>query len=305
MKKSNQYFRWVAAIVVVAAVIALPIVLTRKNNSTIEAGNINVVAAENFWGNIASQIGGNRVNVTSIITDPSADPHLYESDANDASKVASADLVITNGLGYDDFMSKLMSASTNTKRQEMDASQILGVTSADANPHLWYDIPRVPLVAGQIEQALAAKDPAHASYYQQNLNKFDNSLADINDTIAKIKQKYAGAPVAYTEPVPGYLLADAGLDVKTPEAFARAIEDGNDPTPADNTTMQNLMTSKSVKVLLYNSQATSPVTENIRNLAKQNGIPVIGVSETLPSSESSYQSWQLDQVKALLNALGG
>lgn len=304
MKKSNQYIRWVAAIAVVAAVIALPLALTRKNNSVGKAGNLNVVAAENFWGNIASQIGGDRVNVTSIITDPSADPHLYESDANDASKVASADLVITNGLGYDDFMSKLLSASTNKNRQTLDASQILGVTGADANPHLWYDVPRVPLVAGRIEQALAAKDPANKSYYEQNLSKFNNSLQDLNDTIATIKRKYAGAPVAYTEPVPGYLIADAGLDVNTPEAFARAIEDGNDPTPTDNTTMQNLMTSKAVKVLLYNSQATSPVTQHIRDLAKQNGIPVIGVSETLPAGESSYQTWQLDQVRSLLKALG-
>jgi zinc/manganese transport system substrate-binding protein len=303
--KNSKYIRWAAAALVVAAVIAIPLVLTRKNASTTKAGALNVVAAENFWGNIASQIGGEHVNVTSIITDPSADPHLYESDANDASKVASADLVITNGLGYDDFMSKLMSASTNSKRQVLDASQILGVTGANANPHLWYDIPRVPLVATQIEQALAAKDPANKSYYEANLSKFDNSLTQINDTIAMIRQEYAGAPVAYTEPVPGYLLADAGLDVKTPEAFARAIEDGNDPTPADNTAMQNLMTSKAVKVLLYNSQATSPVTQNIRDLAKQHGIPVIGVSETLPSNENSYQSWQLDQLKALLTALGG
>jgi len=304
MKKSNTYLRWAVAAAVMAIVIALPLVLVHKNAQT-KAGALNIVAAENFWGNIASQIGGNRVNVTSVITDPNADPHLYESDANDASRVASADVVIVNGLGYDDFMTKLLSASTNSNRQVLTASQILGVTGADANPHLWYDIPHVPLVAAQIEQALAAKDPSRASYYEQNLTNFDNSLAPINRAIATIKSKYAGAPVAYTEPVPGYLLADAGLSVKTPEAFARAIEDGNDPSPADDATMQNLMTRRSVKVLLYNSQATSQVTQNIRDLAKQQGIPVIGVSETLPGSAGSYQSWQLGQVEALLNALGG
>lgn len=304
MKNSNKYIRWVAAIIVVAAVIALPVALAHKNAQT-KAGSINLVAAENFWGNIASQIGGNRVNVTSIITDPNADPHLYESDANDAGRVADAGIVVVNGLGYDDFMTKLLSASNNANRQVLTASQILGVNGADANPHLWYDVPRVPLVAAQIEEALATKDPSHAAYYKQNLANFDNSLGPINQVIATIKNKYAGAPVAYTEPVPGYLLADAGLDVKTPQAFARAIEDGNDPTPADNITMQNLMIQRGVKVLLYNSQATSPVTQNIRDLAQQHRIPVIGVSETLPSGAGNYQSWQLGQLSALLKALGG
>jgi zinc/manganese transport system substrate-binding protein len=306
MNKSNQLIRWLAALVVIAIVVAVPVILSRKTNPTsANSGAVNVVAAENFWGNIAAQIGGNHVNVTSIITDPSTDPHLYESDASDAAKVAAADLVITNGLGYDDFMSKLMSASSNKSRLVLTASQILGISGANANPHLWYNIPRVPLVAAKIEQSLAAKDPADKSLFENNLAKFNASLGPISDTISKIKAKYAGAPVAYTEPVPGYLLATAGLSIKTPESFAIAIEDGNDPSPADNATMENFMTSKAVKVLLYNSQATSPVTQHIRDLARQNNIPVIGVSETLPAGEKTYQSWQLDQTKALLNALGG
>jgi zinc/manganese transport system substrate-binding protein len=151
---------------------------------------------------------------------------------------------------------------------------------------------------------LPAKDPAHKVDYQHNLAVFDNSLLSLNHTIDQIKQKYAGTPVAYTEPVPGYLLLAAGLDIKTPVGFAKAIEDGDDPSPADANAMNALMTSKAVKVLLYNAQATSPVTEHVKDLAKQAGIPVIGVTETLPPSQKSYQSWQQDQLNQLLQALG-
>jgi zinc/manganese transport system substrate-binding protein len=269
-----------------------------------DRSGIRVVAAENFWGDIARQIGGDRVNVTSIISDPSADPHLYESNANNAVAVATADIAIENGLGYDDFFDKLLSASGSSKRTLVSASKVLGVTADGANPHLWYDLPRVHLVAAQIEAALAAKDPANKSDYEANLAKFDASMQPLLDKVAQIKSQYPGAPVAYTERVPGYLLADAGLSVRTPEGFAASIEDGSDPSPADTAAMDNLLTSRGVKVLLYNSQATSPVTQHARDLAGQAGIPVVGVSETLPPNEPSYQSWQSHQLDAILKALG-
>ena len=270
------------------------------SNST--KGELNVVAAENFWGNIASQIGGNHVHVLSIITDPSADPHLYESNAKDASAVSSADVVIINGLGYDDFMGRLLGASNNN-RQVLTASQILGVTNEGANPHLWYNIPHINEVAGKIAASFEAKDPSHKSDYEHNLAAFDQSLKPLLQSINQIKQQYNGVPVAYTEPVPGYLLEAANLNVKTPESFAKSIEDGDDPSPADTQAMDALMTNKQVKVLLYNAQATSPVTEHVKDLAKQAGIPVIGVTETLPPSEHSYQAWQQDQLDQLIKAL--
>lgn len=302
MKRTVMSWRVIAGLTVIVVIIAGTIVLVNQHSSTAKKG-LRVVAAENFWGNIAEQIGGNHVQVTSIITDPTADPHLYESNANNAAAVSSAAVVIINGLGYDDFMNKLLNASKNSGRQVLTAASILGVSGDDANPHLWYDIPRVHLVAEKIAASYEAKDPAHKADYRQNLQKFEDSLQPLLTAIGTIKQQYAGAPVAYTEPVPGYLLAAAGLSVKTPEGFPKAIEDGTDPSPADSQAMDNLMTGRQVRVLLYNSQATSPVTEHVQDLAKQSGIPVIGVTETLPANQKTYQSWQQDQLNALLKAL--
>ncbi|HWB38902.1 MAG TPA: zinc ABC transporter substrate-binding protein [Candidatus Saccharimonadales bacterium] len=279
------------------------VALAWPNNTPSAGGNrLGVVAAENFWGDIASQIGGDHVHVTSIISDPTADPHLYESSAKDAGAVASAKVVIVNGLGYDDFMAKLIGA-TQRHQAVLTAAQILGVTDESANPHLWYNLPQVHIVASKIAGSFETADPGHAADYKHNLATFDQSLQALLRSIDEIKQKYADAPVAYTEPVPGYLLAAAGLDVKTPEGFAKSIEDGDDPSPADAQAMDALMTNKQIKVLLYNSQATSPVTEHVKQLARQAGIPVIGVTETLPPNEPSYQAWQQHQLDQLLKAL--
>ncbi len=265
---------------------------------------VTIVAGENFWGNVASQIGGNKVTVTSIISDPTADPHLYESDARDSLAITKANIVITNGLGYDDFMAKLVAAAPNSSRTSLEVANVLGVAGDNPNPHLWYDTPRIPAVAAAIEQALAAKDPADTAYFARNLATFDASLQPVLAAISQIKTKYPHAPVAYTERVPGYLLANAGLDIKTPAGFAQAIEDGNDPAPADTNIMANLMANHGMRVLLYNSQATSAATQHIRQLAVGAGIPVVGVTETLPANEPTFQAWQLAQVQAILKALG-
>ena len=273
-------------------------------HSTNKSNQLQVVAAENFWGNIASQLGGRYVHVTSIITDPNADPHLYESSAQDAAAVTAAKVAIVNGLGYDDFMSKLLNASSSHDRTVITASQILDAPEG-ANQHLWYNIAKVPDMANTITQAYIAKDPTHAATYRQNLAAFDASLQPIQTLITQVRSQFAGVPVAYTEPVPGYLLQAAGLSVQTPEGFAKSIEDGDDPSPADTEAMDNLMTNKAVKVLFYNAQATSPATEHVKDLARQAGIPVIGVTETLPAHEKNYQSWQYNQLQALLAALKG
>jgi zinc/manganese transport system substrate-binding protein len=304
MNKRQNIFRVALGGVLFLALVGGIIYLAKPTSTPkTQSDKLQVVAAENFWGNIAEQLGGNEVQVTSIITDPSADPHLYESNAQDASQVTNADVVIVNGLGYDDFMAKLLSASSNTNRSVLTAQQILNEPNG-SNQHLWYNIPKVTLVASQITDAYIAKDPAHKSYYQHNLIVFNNSLHPLETTIDHIKQQYAGTPVAYTEPVPGYLLAAVSLDVKTPEGFAKSIEDGDDPSPSDTYTMDQLMINNSVKVLLYNAQATSPVTENVKALAKQHNIPVIGVTETLPANEKSYQAWMQDELNQLLAALG-
>ena len=306
MPSSSNPIRAIAGVLAATLVIAvIVVILVHGSKHQASDGKIQVVAAENFWGNIAAQIGGNEVDVTSIITDPSADPHLYESDARDASAVGNAQLVIENGLGYDDFIDKLLNAHSAKGRATLSAEKILKVTGPDPNPHLWYDTPRIKDMAAAIELRLTVLDPVHQSIYQHNLAQFEASLQPLLDLEATIKQKYVGTPVAYTERVPGYLLGLTGLNVKTPDGFARAIEDGNDPSPADTTAMDALITTHGIKVLLYNSQATSPAAQHARDLAQQSGIPVIGVTETLPKGESKFQGWQLDQAKALLAALGG
>jgi zinc/manganese transport system substrate-binding protein len=301
----RNYRPALALILAVFAVIGVIVVsLLHPFRATSGSANkVTIVAAENFWGDIASQIGGSQVSVTSIISDPTTDPHLYESDAIDASAIASAQIVIVNGLGYDDFFNKLLGASKNDSRIKIDASDIYNVTANGANPHLWYDLPRAHIMAQNIEQALVQADPEHQALYAANLTKFLSSLQPALSQLSQIKMMYPGAPVAYTERVAQYALDAAGLSIKTPPGFASAIEDGSDPSPTDSAAMNTLVTGHSIKVLIYNNQATSPVTQAVRSLAAKNAIPVVGVSETIPARETNYQTWQLHQLQAIMKAL--
>jgi len=265
---------------------------------------VEVVAAENFWGNIASQLGGREVSVISLITNPNADPHLFETDAADAAKLAQARVIIENGAGYDGWMSSLLGADSGHP-EIVNAGNVLHVTGSDPNPHLWYDIPKVPEMAAAISAAFTKADPKDASDFRRNLRRFDTSLDPLTALLASIRSQFAGAPVAYTERVPGYALAVAHLAVKTPEGFARSIEDGEDPGPADTLAMEQLLTKHRIDVLLYNVQTVTPVTTQVRALAKKSGIAVVGVSETMPASDHTYQQWQLSQLTALLHALQG
>ncbi len=263
---------------------------------------VHVVAAENFWGNITGQIGGRDVAVTSLITNPNADPHLFETDAEDAATLAQAQVVVENGAGYDTWMGSLLGADGG-QPQIVNAASVLHITGSDPNPHLWYDIPRVPAVAAAIAGALEKAAPQDAATFKGNLATFDASLAPLNATLATIKTHFHDVAVAYTERVPGYALAAADLDVKTPPGFARAIEDGTDPGPADTLAMQKLLTDHDINVLLYNVQTVTPVTTQIRGLARSHGIPVVGVSETMPAGAATYQQWQQSQLTNLLHAL--
>ena len=266
---------------------------------------IDVVASTNVWGDIVKQIGADHVNVTSIMSDPNADPHEYEADAKTAATLSKSQFVVENGLGYDDFMDKLLSASPNPNRKVLDAADAMKITGADANPHIWYDIAKIPDVANGIADQLGTLDPADAATFTANAKTFTDSLAPINDAIANIKTKYSGAPVGYTERVPGYLVDAAGLKLATPASFAQSIEDGNDPSPADNAAMDAALTGKAIKVLLYNSQVTSPATDAVKQLAGKSGVPVVGVTETLPPTDKDFQAWQLRQITEITTALGG
>jgi zinc/manganese transport system substrate-binding protein len=245
-------------------------------SSAAAAAPINVVASTNVWGDIAKQIGGDHVNVTSIMSDPNADPHQYEADAKTAAALSKAQFVIENGLGYDDFTDKLLAASPNPGRVVLNAADGMKISGKDANPHIWYDVAKLPDVATGIADQLGKMDSADAATFTANAKTFTDSLAAINAAIANIKAKYPGAPVGYTERVRGYLVEAAGLTLATPASFAQSIEDGNDPSPADNAAMDTALTDKKVKVLLYNGQVTSPATDAVKQLAQKSGVPVVG-----------------------------
>jgi zinc/manganese transport system substrate-binding protein len=294
---------FVALFAVLAGVAGLTIAAGSPKSGRTAGGKLQVVAGTNVYGNIAAQIGGPDVRVTSVLTNPNADPHLFEPGTSTGLAVANAAVAIQNGLGYDAFMSRLEQAS-GQHQTVITIADALGVHSSNANPHLWYDVPRLPAIGAAIERALANTDPAHAADYRVRLRRFDASLGPLQAEVARIRADHAGAPVAYTEPVPGYLLQAAGLRSRTPTAFARAIEDGSDPTLTAVSDMSELLTQHRVAVLLYNNQAVSPLTTRMRHLAQQSGIPVIGVSETMPL-HTTFQRWQLRQAQALQTALGG
>jgi zinc/manganese transport system substrate-binding protein len=261
-----------------------------------------VVAAENVYGDIAQQIGGAHVHVTSILSDPNADPHLFEPGSSNGLAVATAKVVIQNGLGYDAFMTRLENAAPNAKRSVLTISDVLDRHGRDVNPHLWYDVPALGRIASAIAAALEQADPAHSSAYRTGLARFDASLAPLRRAVAHIRTSFGGSTVAYTEPVPGYLIAAAGLKNLAPSSFTRAIEEGTEPPPQAVAGMNALMTRRRVKVLLYNSQAVSAITSRVRAEAARTHIPVVGVTETLPPHRT-FQQWQLSQVRQLAAAL--
>jgi zinc/manganese transport system substrate-binding protein len=269
-----------------------------------KSSTLPVVASTNVYGDIARQIGGSHVAVTSILTDPNADPHLFEPGTKNGLAVAHARVLIQNGLGYDAFMSRLESAAPSSGRRVVTISDVLGIHGNDANPHLWYDVPALPKIAAAIEHALATADPKHADAYRQGLRAFVAGLAPLQRTVARMRAAHAGAPVAYTEPVPGYLIEAAGLHNLSPASFTIPVEQGSEPPASAVSAMTALATKQRIKVLLYNDQAVSPITQRVRAAATAAGIRVVGVSETVPTG-LTFQAWQLKQARELLQALGG
>lgn len=298
MKKKPHSLIIIGTAIFVLLLLSVAFLIPQQTRST----KITLVAAENFWGSIAAHIGGDRVEVTSIITDPAVDPHLYETGAKDASVITNADIVMYNGHGYDDFVEKLLAGSPNDKRTVIIAANVINLGDDD-NPHIWYDIPRIGIIATEIESVLTKKDPSGSAIYRTNLITFLDSMQPLHDKLDAIRTHHLGAPVAYTERVPGYLIERAGLAVKSPESFAAAIESGNEPSPADQAAMMDLINKKQIRVLFYNAQAESSVTEKVREAALARGIPVVAVTETIPPEYTTYQAWQLAQLDALLQAL--
>ena len=263
---------------------------------------LDVVASTNVYGDITAQIGGAHVGVTSVLSDPNADPHLFEPGTQNGLAVAQAKVAIQNGAGYDDFMGRLESASPSSSRIVVTIADVLGVHGRDANPHLWYDVPRLPRIAGAIAAGLEKADATHADAYRAGLDRFVKSLRPLDREVLRIRTRYAGRPIAYTEPVPGYLVAALGLRNLAPASFTRAIQNGSEPPAEAVAAMNSLIAAHRVDALLYNSQAVSPITARVRAAAQQAGIPVVGVTETLPP-HLTFQQWQLAQLRSLQRAL--
>lgn len=265
---------------------------------------VSVVASTNVWGDVVKQIAGNDVQVTSIISDPSADPHSFEANAQNQLALSKASLVVVNGGGYDDWAGDMLSAAKSTA-PVINAVDVSGHTAAageELNEHVWYDFPTVDKVAQQITDQLSSIDAADAATYKANLATFQGKLKTLEDQEAAIKSAHSGVGVAITEPVPNYLLEAAGLDIKTPEAFSEAIENETD-VPAD--VMQQtlaLFTDKQVKALVYNEQTTGPQTDQVQQAATTNGIAVVPVTETLPEGKD-YIGWMTDNVTGVQKAV--
>ena len=269
----------------------------------IPSGGIRVVAAENFYGDMVQQLGGEHVSVTSILSDPNIDPHEYESSVQNGLAVTKAQLVIENGDDYDTWMDKLLSASPNPQRTVLVASDIADHKLTD-NPHVWYGIDNVQTIAKAITAALVKLDPTNQASYAAKLTTFQQSLAPLQQKMDAIKTKYAGTPVGLTETIFLYQSNPMGLKVLTPFDFEKAIAEGNDP-PADSVvTTNDQVTQRQIKVLIYNEQTVTPVTTHLQNEAQQANIPIVPVTETMPVGKT-YQQWMLDQLNALQQALGG
>jgi len=271
--------------------------------TTGSSGPVQVVAAENFWGSIATQVGGSHVHVTSIIVDPNADPHSYEPTAADARTVVQAQYVIVNGAGYDPWADKLLQANPASGRKELNVGDLNGKHEGD-NPHMWYNPDYVTAVANKIRDDLKALDPADASAFNQSAQTFlTTSLKQYHDLIAAIKAKYSGVPVGATESIFSYLAPALGLNLITPYSYLKAVSEGEDISAADEATVEQQITQKQIKVLIYNSQNTPNNIQALINKAKANHIPVATITETLTPATASFQDWQSAQLQGIQNAL--
>jgi len=270
---------------------------TGSGTSVASSKVVNVVAAENFYGNVTMQLGGSHVNVTSILSDPNVDPHAYTSNVQTAQKVSKADLVIENGLGYDDWMDKLLSGSPNSNRIVLTGGKLADHPLPD-NPHVWYGIDNMPAITQGITGALKKLDRTDAATFESNLATFKQSLTPLQQKIDGINAKYKGTPIALTETIYLYQTMPEGLNVLTPFEFMKANAEGTDP-PADTvTSINNSINKKQAKILIYNVQTVTPITTNVQNEAKKLNIPIVPVSETMPPGKT-YQTWMGSQLDAL------
>jgi zinc/manganese transport system substrate-binding protein len=286
---------------------ALALVGAHVGPANVEAattGNVlHVVAAENIWGSIASQLGGNRVQVTSVITSPATDPHAYEPTAADARTMAGAQLAIVNGIGYDPWAGKLLAANPVQGRVVLTVGDLVGVKPG-GNPHRWYSPPDVHKVIDQIVREYTKLDPKDAGYFKQQKARFETrGLAQYNRLIATIKRQYQGVPVGASESIFAPLAQALGLKLVTPPSFLKAISEGTEPTAADKTAIDRQIGRRQIKVWVFNSQNSTPDVARITEAARKKGIQVTTVTETPTPASATFQGWQSRQLEALAAAL--
>jgi zinc/manganese transport system substrate-binding protein len=267
------------------------------------AAKLPVAATINAWGSIATQLGGDRIQETSIITNPDTDPHDYEPTAGDGRTIADAKVVVENGIGYDSWADKLIAANPNADRVVVNVGETVGVAEG-GNPHQWYSPDSVTKVANAITAAYKKADPNDAAYFdQQNQQFLNQGLANYHQLITDIEGKYAGTPVGASESIFSPLSDALGLNLITPAAFLKAISEGTDPSPGDKTTVDQQIATKAIKVFVFNTQNSTPDIQALADAAKKQNIPVSTVTETLSPANASFQDWQSAQLTALENAL--
>jgi zinc/manganese transport system substrate-binding protein len=302
MKKADRLSLLLSIITGVVVIVALLSIISVSHVASSGGGKIKVVAAENFWGSLVSQIGGNKVSVYSIVSDPNADPHEYEVNSRDALDISKANYVILNGVGYDTWANKLLSASPNPTRKVLTVANLFNKKVGD-NPHLWYNPIYVNTTIKEMKNNLISLDPSDSAYFVANYNKLVSELSVYQNRIKSIGKQFHGTDVAATEDIFAYLAKAANLDLVSPLSFTQAVAEGNDPPAGSIVQFEQQLESGEVKVLVYNEQTVTPLTESIKSLAAKENIPVIGITETIQPPDLSFQDWMNSEIIELQNAL--
>jgi zinc/manganese transport system substrate-binding protein len=292
----------VAAMLAGLAVAAVAACATTPKTAA-ATGTVRVVAAENFWGNLASQLGGSHARVTSIITNPTTDPHDYEPSGPDAVNLSGAQLAIVNGIGYDAWATKIVSADPAAARTVLTVGDLVGIAPG-GNPHRWYSPANVRTVIDRITADYTSIDPKDSAYFKSRYDTVLNTnLKPYFDLIDQIRTTYGGTPVGASESIFAPLAEATGLDLITPPNFLDAISAGGDPTAADKQTIDAQIAEKKIKVYVYNSQNATPDVQRLVDAARANGIPVTTITETLSPAGATFQQWQVHELTALRDAL--
>ncbi len=298
-----RHGRWTAPATAAALLVALLLGGCNTGSAITAGGKLQVVAAENFWGSIVEQLAGNRADVSSIITNPSTDPHDYEPRAQDARTISASKLVIVNGAGYDAWAQKLIAANPDSGRAVLNVGDLVGVPKG-GNPHQWYSPESVEKFIAATTARLQKLDPKNARYYAARRARYETvGLRGYHALIDEIRSRYAGTPIGASESIVAPLAKALGLTMETPESFLDAIAEGNDPTAGDKATVDEQLADRAIKVFVYNSQNATPDVQRVLDAARKEKIPVTTVTETLTPAGATFQSWQTRQLGQLRDAL--